>query len=917
MSSRVLHYHALGIIPVLALLLGAAAIIGCRSDQPVGVDDGNVRLSLRAQVVGGSGRAVEIRVFYRRAGDAVQLLDAPRRAALGTGATIPPLVIRIGACLRDAARDGAADSGCRVAVELRLLDDLGAVIDSQVAGPVDSRPGETVRFPDVVLGRLALTIRGAGSGSGLVASAPGGIACTITAGAAGDTGCSGGYSSGTRVALTATAAPGHSFTGWSGEGCGGSESCTVTMSRAATVMATFAAPVITYPLAIQAGGNGSGDVASQSGLAPAIACSVGNGSAGAQGCSAAYPSGTQVTLTAAARAGSSFTGWGGPCEGGGSCTVTMSQVRAVRADFVLDRHALAIQVLGTGGGTVTSSPAGIDCVVTQGAAGSTGCNAVFNNDVRVTLTAVPSAGNAFAGWSGEGCSGNASCEVTMSQSRTVTASFSPVIFTLAVAPVASNTGSGRIIGGGIDCTMSASTTSGPTCNISLTSGTQATLTASPSANSAFGGWSGEGCGGAGTCTVSMNQARTVTATFTLNQYVLTVQGGGAGSGTVTSSPSGITCSVTTGTAGSAGCSGRFDSGTQVTLVATPQSGSTFDGWSGEGCSGSGTCRVTTDRARAVTATFKTIPYSLTIAGGGSGRGTVTSSPAGISCSITSGTAGDTGCGAVFNSGAQVTLTAAAAAGNLFGGWSGEGCGGTGACVVSMTQARTVTATFRPLSYTVTAQGGGSGSGLVTSTPGGIACTISAGVAGSTGCSAGYTAGTAVTLTAAPRSGNVFVEWVGEGCSGKGTCQLSMSQARTVTARFDTTFTLSVAIQRVYNANGRITSEVGGIDCTLTDNGAPRGTCSTTVAKGTVVRLTASLTAGYFSGWGGAAPATCTSTRTPPTSCDVTVDRALTVTAGFYVIGEELELSALRHTIPAASAAADARPRTTGMAGGTS
>jgi large repetitive protein len=70
---------------------------------------------------------------------------------------------------------------------------------------------------------------------------------------------------------------------------------------------------------------------------------------------------------------------------------------------------------------------------------------------------------------------------------------------------------------------------------------------------------------------------------------------GTGTGTVTSSPSGISCGST--------CSKSYSSGTVVTLTATPSSGSTFAGWSGGGCSGTGSCKVTLSSSIKVTATF--------------------------------------------------------------------------------------------------------------------------------------------------------------------------------------------------------------------------------------------------------------------------------------------------------------------------
>ena len=93
------------------------------------------------------------------------------------------------------------------------------------------------------------------------------------------------------------------------------------------------------------------------------------------------------------------------------------------------------------------------------------------------------------------------------------------------------------------------------------------------------------------------------------------------------------------------------------------------------------------QARSVTATFNTSgggSFTLTVAKAGTGSGLVTSSPAGINCGAD--------CTESYVSGASVTLTARAARGSTFAGWSGA-CIGSGSCVVSMTLARSVTATF--------------------------------------------------------------------------------------------------------------------------------------------------------------------------------------------------------------------------------
>lgn len=105
-----------------------------------------------------------------------------------------------------------------------------------------------------------------------------------------------------------------------------------------------------------------------------------------------------------------------------------------------------------------------------------------------------------------------------------------------------------------------------------------------------------------TCTVSMTAAKSVTATFNASTptYTLTVAKGGQGSGTVTSNPAGISCG--------SDCTEPYTSGTNVTLSATPASGSTFAGWSGA-CTGTGSCVVGMTAAKNVTATFITYTSS--------------------------------------------------------------------------------------------------------------------------------------------------------------------------------------------------------------------------------------------------------------------------------------------------------------------
>jgi subtilisin family serine protease len=81
----------------------------------------------------------------------------------------------------------------------------------------------------------------------------------------------------------------------------------------------------------------------------------------------------------------------------------------------IDHHTLTVGKNGSGTGSVTSSPAGIDC-------GST-CSGSFSIGAQVTLTAKAAADSKFAGWAGAGCSGTGTCSVTISADTAVTATF--------------------------------------------------------------------------------------------------------------------------------------------------------------------------------------------------------------------------------------------------------------------------------------------------------------------------------------------------------------------------------------------------------------------------------------------------------------------------------------------------------------
>jgi hypothetical protein len=160
-------------------------------------------------------------------------------------------------------------------------------------------------------------------------------------------------------------------------------------------------------------------------------------------------------------------------------------------------------------------------------------------------------------------------------------------------------------------------------------------------------------------------------------------------------------------------------------------------------------------------------FSLTVSRIGSGSGTVSSSPAGISCGED--------CTHLFNPDVVVQLTATPDPGSRFMGWSGP-CTGFGYCYIYMGEARTVTAHFLANdTNTLTIFRIGDGSGTVSSRPTGINC--------GSDCSETYPLDTIVILTPVPASGSFFSGWFGTTCTGTGYCAFFMDGARDIFVSF--------------------------------------------------------------------------------------------------------------------------------------
>jgi hypothetical protein len=130
------------------------------------------------------------------------------------------------------------------------------------------------------------------------------------------------------------------------------------------------------------------------------------------------------------------------------------------------------------------------------------------------------------------------------------------------------------------------------------------------------------------------------------------------------------------------CTAGFAAGATVTLTATPGPGQALVSFTGCAMLVGNNCSVVMSQARTVAVKFAS--FTLTVTKAGLGSGTINSDVAGISCKPD--------CSESYPAGTLVTLTATAASGSTFTGWSGA-CTGTGTCSLTMSQARSVTGTF--------------------------------------------------------------------------------------------------------------------------------------------------------------------------------------------------------------------------------
>lgn len=417
--------------------------------------------------------------------------------------------------------------------------------------------------------------------------------------------------------------------------------------------------------------------------------------------------------------------------------------------------AVLVDLLGTG---VESVRYGLSVVISAGLGVVTGdgidcgadCAEAYPAGTTVVLTAVPDPGWIVAHFANCDAWVETSCTLTMTGPRAVSVRFEPRPSTFPLTIDFQGTGSGRVVGGAVNCTSD--------CTVDVPADQSLSLTAIPASGSTLGGFSGCDVAYDTSCDLRTDRARTVVVTFSSSgTATLTIQKLGSGAGVVTGP--GFDCG--------SDCVESFPVGTLVAVIATAAPGSTFGGFSGCDSTTATGCQVRLTGDRTVVATFTSASTStLTVRRNGTGQGTVTGP--GISCG--------TDCSEVVSTGTVVTLTAAAAAGSAFGGWSGCDTVTSTTCTLAVTADRTVDALFSvsPGNVTLTVVRGGSGTGNVTGP--GIDCGLD--------CTEALPAGTIVILTATPAPGSTLASiWGCDSVVGQVCTKVLGNLASTVTANF--------------------------------------------------------------------------------------------------------------------------------------
>jgi len=259
-----------------------------------------------------------------------------------------------------------------------------------------------------------------------------------------------------------------------------------------------------------------------------------------------------------------------------------------------------------------------------------------------------------------------------------------------------------------------------------------TLTAHPDEGYNFLGWSGDASGATNNLVVTMDASREITAKFA---RPLTLSVSGSGGSVNVESPK-----------------ATYYEGDYVTLHAVPEPGNAFSQWSGDASGNANPYVVYMDANKSITANFLPIQRSLYLA---ATNGQIAADPVKN----------------FYDNGETVFLTATAAEGFDFAGWSGDAGGTNNPLSVVMDSNKSITAMFaaRPRSLTLVAT-----NGTITPTP----------------AKDFYDHGESVMLAAAPAPGFEFTEWLGALSGPTNPATVEMVADLEVVAKFDPVWTSS-------------------------------------------------------------------------------------------------------------------------------
>jgi Divergent InlB B-repeat domain len=268
-------------------------------------------------------------------------------------------------------------------------------------------PTQTFTTSNAPANNFVLNVTKAGNGSGSVGSNPAGIQCGTT--------CSASFVQGSSVTLTPTATSGSSFAGWSGA-CSGTGTCTISMSAAQNVTATFNTATLSFGsltlevVGLPAGNSADLSISGPNGLRETRTIVTGTGSTYNDVTSGSYT----VSAPSMIIAGRTYN----PNPGSQTLMVgtgnAIARVSYIQVPAGTTTYALNLSKGGNGQGTVSSLPVGLNC-------GST-CTANFGAGFSVVLTPTAASGSSFTGWSGA-CSGTGACALTMDAVKNATANF--------------------------------------------------------------------------------------------------------------------------------------------------------------------------------------------------------------------------------------------------------------------------------------------------------------------------------------------------------------------------------------------------------------------------------------------------------------------------------------------------------------